>query len=73
MPELQWDVESRIGRIKEIAALIYTDVQGKPTREVMHAMALATAALIRTNFRGKGQERAFDSHVSNVRHHIRKV
>ena len=72
MPELQWDVETRVSRVKEIAALIYSDVQGKPTREVMHAMALCTAALILTNFRGRGIDQALDSHISNVKHHARK-
>lgn len=72
MPELQWDVESRVGRVREIAARIYKDVQGEPVRETMHAIALATAALICTNFRGLGQQRALDSHITNVRHHTQR-
>ena len=72
MPELQFDVETRVGRVREIAADVYNVVRGKPTREVMHAMALATAALIKTNFRGNGQSQALENHISNVRHHTRK-
>jgi len=67
-----WAAEVRADRVKLIAARIYKDVTGESTREVMHAMALATAALIRTNFRGMGQERALESHISNVRHHTKK-
>lgn len=69
MSELRWDVESRVERVRAIAARIYQDVQGESTREVMHAIALVTAVLIKMNFRGMGQERALSSHIANVRHH----
>jgi len=72
MAELLWTPDARAERVKEIAARIYKNVQGESTREVMHAMALCTAALIKTNFRGQGQQVALDNHISNVKHHARK-
>jgi hypothetical protein len=69
MSEPQWNAEARVERVRLIAARIYGDVIGESTREVMHAMALATAALIKTNFKGLGQARALQSHIDNVRHH----
>jgi hypothetical protein len=72
MPELRWDVETRIGRVREIAARIYGDVKGESVREAMYALALATAAVIKTSYRGNGQESALQQHIENVKHHARK-
>jgi hypothetical protein len=72
MTELKWDVETRVGRVREIAARVYCDVQGESLREAMHALALATAAVIRTSYSGRGIETALEHHISNVRHHARK-
>ena len=69
MTEKQWNVESRVERVKEIAARVCTHVRGESKREVMHAMALATAALINANFEGIGRQRALEQHINNVRHH----
>jgi len=72
MSEKQWDVETRVSRVREIAGRVYLDVMGESTREVMHAMALVTAVLIKKNFRGVGQAHALDSHIRNVRHHTNR-
>jgi hypothetical protein len=78
MAELQWDIESRIARVRELAARLYgdvrEDVQGLPVsvREAMHALALTTSAVIRTHYRGRGVESAIEQHIVNVRHHARK-
>ena len=75
MPELQWDVESRIGRIRQLAGKVYEDVTlpRDSVREVMHALALATATVIKENFpTSRGAEAAINQHLINVRHHARK-
>jgi len=73
MTEKDFHVEARVDRVREIAARIYNDVLGESVRETMHALALATAAVIRTNFReGHGQHKALENHIDNVRHHARK-
>jgi hypothetical protein len=72
MPELQWDTESRVGRVREISVRLYQDLKGESVREAMHALALTTAAVIRTSFRGNGQEAALQQHIDNVKHHARK-
>jgi hypothetical protein len=69
MSEKQWNVESRVERIKTIAARICTDMRGESKHEVMLAIALATAALINANYQGLGRQRAVHSHVLRVRHH----
>lgn len=76
MSEPQWNVEARVARVRELAARVYEDVTNdwprNSVREVMHAMALATATIITENFHGIGRQRAIYQHTKNVEHHVQK-
>jgi len=76
MSEQLWTPEARVERVRKLAARVYDDVTNdwprNSVREVMHAMALATATIICENHKGIGRQRATYVHAKMVEHHVQK-
>jgi hypothetical protein len=68
MNERSYDVEVRVDRVKEMAAVIVNMANDMPVREVMHATALATVALVRSYYDPPARPVVIETQIRLLRH-----
>ena len=73
MSEPSFELNDRIGRIRGMAAYIVQWSGGKPTREVLHALALATGALInKTGQTPTARQNMIGAQVRSITQHVQQ-